>query len=99
MESKSLAEIDAEKELEKKIANVAEKKEDIEAAKKIDANPNLRYQHPLMNCEMDLMQISNRVVEKIEKAKYRIVGKSEGDHEKDKKEFGEMLLKELIKFN
>lgn len=78
---------------------VKEKNETVEAAKKIEADPDLKYKHPLMNCEMNLMEISHRAVEKIEKAKYRIVGKSEGDLEADKKEFAQILIDELIKFN
>ena len=95
----SLKERDAKIELDKKKKDLAERNESKEAAKKIDADPNLKYNHPLMNCEMNLMEISHRVVEKIEKAKYRIVGKSEGDIEADKKEFAKILVDELIKFN
>ena len=85
---------------EKKLKKEIQERNDFKAAaKKIDADPALRYQHPLMNCEMNLMEISHRVVEKIEKAKYRIVGKSTGDTEADKAEFGRILLAELIKFN
>jgi len=99
METNSLAENHAKNDEEKVKQQIAEKKETIEAAKKIDADPDLKYKHPLMNCEMNLMEISHRVVEKIEKAKYRIVGKSTGDIEADKKEFSDLLLKELVKFN
>ena len=91
----------AKEAFEKKQKELQERNESKEAARKIDADPDLRYTHPLMNCEMNLMEISNRVVERIEKAKYRIVAKSIGKEgfEADKKEFSEMLLKELIKFN
>ena len=95
----SLKEKDLKAELEKKKANLKEQNETKEAAKKIDSDPKLRYQHPLMNCEMNLLEISHRIVEKIEKAKYRIVGKSEGNFEQDKKDFAKILVDELIKFN
>lgn len=95
----SLAEQHAKEQMDKKQKEIQEKKDTIEAAKKIDADPDLKYKHPLMNCEMNLMEISHRVVEKIEKAKYRIVGKSAGDIEADKKEFAQILINELIKFN
>ncbi len=89
----------AREEVERKQKELKEAEETKSAAKKIEADPSIRFTHPLMNCEMNLMEISHRVVEKIEKAKYRIVGKSEGDYEADKKQFAEILINELIKFN
>ena len=95
----SLKEAHEKEDLEKKKKLIAEKKETVEAAKKIDADPNLKYKHPLMTCEMNLLEISHRVIEKIEKAKYRIVGKSEGKLEEDISEFKDVLINELVKFN
>lgn len=96
---KSLKEIEADKALKLKKEKLAENAETKAAAQKIDADPNLRYQHPLMSCEMNLMEISHRVVEDVEKAKYRIVGKSTGDFEQDKADFLKVLANKIVKFN
>lgn len=95
----TLEEIKAAEELEKKKENLEHAKRVKKAAKKLEKDPELRYKNPLMNCEMNLMEISNRTVEEVEKMRLLIVGKSTGDFNADKKEFSEFLLSKLVKFN
>lgn len=102
----SLIEKDARLAKEKEEKLIAEKKQILEeqketqeGAKKLDANRELKYNHPLMTCEMNLLEISHRVVEKVEKAKYRIVANSTGSLDKDIEKFKAVLIDELVKFN
>lgn len=77
---------------------VIEKEKTTEAAKKIEKDPNLKYNHPLMNCEMSLLEISHRTIEVVEKYKLRLVGDSDGEFEKDKEKFKDFLFDTLVKF-
>lgn len=81
-----------------KKAEVVEKEETQEAAKKIEADPNLKYNHPLMNCDMNLLEISHRTIEVVEKYKLRLVGDSEGKVEEDVEKFKNFLFDTLVKF-
>lgn len=76
----------------------SEKEQVQEAAKKIEKDANLKYNHPLMNCEMSLLEISHRTIEVVEKYKIRVVGDSEGDVEEDIKKFKDFLFDVLVKF-
>ena len=77
---------------------VVEREETQEAAKKIEKDSNLKYNHPLMNCEMSLLEISHRTIEVVEKYKLRVVGDSEGEVEKDIEKFKDFLFDVLVKF-
>lgn len=56
------------------------------------------YSHPLMTSEMNLLEISHRTVEIVEKYKLNVVGQSDGDVEEDIAKFKDFLFDTLVKF-
>ena len=82
---------------EKTRITLEEKQAAQEAAKKIKKQ-GLDHTHPLMTCKINLMEISHLMVEKVMKKKMVIVGKSEGNIEKDIQEFEKFLTSCLIEY-
>lgn len=89
---KSLSEIHAKEQAEKE-----EKAREEQKIKKAKVPGQLDHSHPLMTCEMNLLEISHRTIEIVEKYKLNLIGSSEGSYEDDVKKFKDFLFDTLVK--
>lgn len=64
---------ESEKEKSGKKASVIEKEQVVEGAKKEAETRKTGHLHPLMQVKMNLLEVSHRDIEEIEKARFRIM--------------------------